>query len=276
MDQNSIVTQLVAQGREHRALIKEATALSNMLRARVVEYVGRENLLSGEVRKLDRSLIDAHYKKLVKDGIEPGFTALVQHLLDGATRSKQQQDKIFREMGKLAEGLPVHGWVAEQRGISSSMLGKIVAEAGGDLDMYDGPAKLWKRFGLAVIDGRRQGDPKNKSDAEEWVSHGYSAQRRSVMYMVGEGFVRQGTFWRAVYDWRKEYERAQAAQRGLTVKPAGDIKSNEKHLCMSDGHVHARAKRYTEKKFLEFLWVRWTGKQVWHKDDMPEFMQEAA
>lgn len=270
----AIIDDILRLGSEHRSLIKEATALGNMLRARVVEYVGREALMSGEGRKLDRTLVDAQYRRLVKNGEDPAFTAMVQHLQDGAKRSKQQQDRIFRQMGRLVEQLPINDWLSRQNGVSSSMLGKIIAEAGGDLSMYSNPAKLWKRFGLAVMDGRRQGDPKDKNDADEWVRHGYCKARRSVAYQMGEGFVKQGKFWRAVYDWRKAYECVQATARGLTVKPQREIKVDEKDACMSEGHVHARAKRYTEKKFLEFLWIGWTGSEHWRSDDVPEFIKE--
>ncbi len=158
-----------------------------------------------------------------------------------------------RKLVKLAKALPVYPWVESQRGLGALGLAQIVGEA-GDLSGYANPAKLWKRMGLAVIDGGRQ----RKVEGAAALLHGYNPQRRSVMWNIGDSAIRAtGGQFRAVYLERKEVELKRAAEEGLIVLPAAKIPFGEKARYRSEGHVHARAKRYMEKRILRDLWREW-------------------
>jgi hypothetical protein len=115
----------------------------------------------------------------------------------------------------------------------------IVAEA-GDLNNYANPAKIWKRMGLAVFDGKRQGGLPKTASAEEWIAHGYTRKRRSLMWNIGDALIkgnRDGEY-RTLYLQRKDYEVA----RDPEMKPI---------------QAHRRAQRVMEKALLRDLWVAW-------------------
>lgn len=144
-----------------------------------------------------------------------------------------------KRLERLAKELPVWPWVEGVRGFGALGLAQIVAEC-GDLHNYANPAKVWKRMGLAVMpDGTRQ----RRVSGEEAIAHGYSPQRRSIMYVIGDSLIkgnRDGEY-RTIYLARKEHERAK-----LPDAPAA--------------HIDNRARRYLEKRLLKHLWQVWHGR----------------
>lgn len=165
-----------------------------------------------------------------------------------------------KEMSKLAETLPVwKNWGEGITGFGSKSLACIIGEAAGDLSNYSTVGKLYKRLGLAVIDGRRQGNPPNGTK-DEWIAHGYNKYRRSAVFVIGDVMVKCSAGpYRKVYDARKQYLQQRAADRGLTIKPAARIKEKEKNTCISEGHIHRDSQRYMEKAFIKDLWRAWNG-----------------
>lgn len=150
------------------------------------------------------------------------------------------EKRALKEMIKLAESLPVWSAFGDQiRGFGAASLAVIIGEA-GDLSAYSSVAKLWKRMGLAVMDGVRQGGLTKNASKEDWIVHGYNPERRSRMWNIGDTLIkgnRDGGY-RTAYLARKEYELA----RDPEMKP---IKA------------HRRAQRYMEKRLLKYLWQAW-------------------
>lgn len=112
----------------------------------------------------------------------------------------------------------------------------------GDFSNYDNPAKLWKRMGVAVINGERQ----RKVSGAEALDHGYSPQRRSIVYVIGDAIIKAGFVYADLYRERKAAEE-------------------QKLPDSSKGHWHNRAKRCMEKRLLRDMWRAWrqldAGKQ---------------
>ena len=143
-----------------------------------------------------------------------------------------------KHLAKLGEGLPIAHMADRIKGINTKTLAVIVAEI-GDLSAYErGSAGIWKRAGLAVIDGERQ----RKASGDAALLHGYSPERRSVFWNIGAALLKaQGKDenagpYRRIYDERKAYERPRVE---------------------SDGHAHNRALRYMTKRLLRDLWREW-------------------
>lgn len=140
---------------------------------------------------------------------------------DGVERHRKL---VERRLEKLAKTLPVAPWVVSIRGVGLASLAAIVGEA-GDLSTYSTPAKLWKRLGLAVMpDGTRQ----RRIGGADAIAHGYSPQRRSVVWNIGACIVKAGGPLKEAYDARKLIELERVETRG---------------------HAHNRAQRYIEKRF---------------------------
>jgi hypothetical protein len=127
-------------------------------------------------------------------------------------------------------------WGADVRGIGPLLIAGLVGEAGRPLSDYRSVSALWKRFGLAVLDGRRQ-----RRIAGEAARHGYSPRRRAFAYVVATSLMRsqrEGDPYRTIYDKRKAYELG----RGLPK-----------------GHAHNRALRVMTKALLCDAWAAATG-----------------
>ena len=163
-----------------------------------------------------------------------------------------------KEMESRARALPVWAWAGPVRGFGAASLAIIVAEA-GDLSNYPKKGHLWKRMGVAVIDGVRQGGLPKSAAAEDWIIHGYNRQRRSRMWNIGDALIKANGDgpYRSAYLERKEYERSRAEASGLMVAPSAKIPAARKGEFMSEGHIHRRAQRYMEKRLLRDLWQEW-------------------
>jgi hypothetical protein len=202
---------------------------------------------------------------VAKKGAAPGEDAADfiewRDVIAASIEARKPFDKIeavtTKRMEELARQLPVWvEWGADVRGFGARSLAVIVGEA-GDLSNYPKKGHLWKRMGLAVIDGVRQGGLAKTAGAEAWIEHGYNRERRSRMFVIGDTLVKGGDEYRAVYLARKEYERSRATAAGLIVAPAAKIPAKRKDEFISDGHIHRMAQRYMEKRLLRDLWQAW-------------------
>ena len=178
-------------------------------------------------------------------------------VVDAAIAARKPFDEVegaaVKEMEKLAVQLPVWEIFGKDvRGFGAASLAVIVGEA-GDLSIYRNPAKLWKRMGVAVVDGIRQGGLAKNASKDDWIEHGYSPMRRSRLWNIGDAIIksnRDGAY-RTLYLQRKEYE----IQRNPEMTPM---------------QAHRRAQRFMEKRLLKHLWQVWRGGKPddgWHRDE---------
>lgn len=199
------------------------------------------------------------------------------------------REEYESRMRELARSLPIFPWVDGVRGFAEIGIAKIIGEA-GDLGKYNNPAKLWKRLGLAVINGRRQGDPGPGASAEDWIEHGYSPKRRSEVWNITDSLIRAQ--WRGakedaetgeiteghplgyygkVYAARKAYE-TQKNEAGDYANIAAAIvaRSRDKGKAAPENlegrltkkHIDSRARRYVAKRLVKHAWQRWRNPQV--------------
>ena len=139
----------------------------------------------------------------------------------------------------LAKELPVSTFVDKVKGFGHLGLAGIVGEVGDFMEYEKELDGIYKRAGLAVIDGQRQ---RKCSNAEMALAHGYSPSRHSVFWTIGDSLLKsQGKEenagpYRRIYDTRKTLERERVD---------------------SDGHAHNRALRYMTKKLVRDLFVEW-------------------
>jgi hypothetical protein len=119
--------------------------------------------------------------------------------------------------------------------VNSTTLATIVGEL-GDLSAYHkGIAGIWKRAGLAVIDGERQ----RLKPGDAALLHAYSPARRSVFWNIGSALIkaqRPEDRYRQVYLARKDHELARDLPKG---------------------HAHNRAMRYMTKALLRDCHKAW-------------------
>lgn len=189
--------------------------------------------------------------------------------------------RATKEMERLAGQLPVWESFGEGvRGFGARSLAVIVGEA-GDLSAYSTHSKLWKRMGLAVMDGVRQGGLGKSAGKEAWIEHGYNPLRRSKMFVIGDALIKSNGDgpYRSAYLARKQYERVRAEGMGLIVAPSAKIPAKRKDEFISEGRIHLRAQRYMEKRLLKHLWQAWRRATLPLQDyadvNMPDAKQSA-
>lgn len=185
-----------------------------------------------------------------------GLSDIIVASIQGRLLWDALEKNATKQMERLAKQLPVWDWCEGVRGLGARSLAVIVGEA-GDLSKYPEKGHLWKRMGLAVIDGVRQGGLTKGASKDDWIEHGYNRKRRSTMFVIGDVMVKVGDTYRQVYLARKEFEKGKARAMGLTVCASAKIPAKRKDEFRSDGHIHALAQRYMEKRLLRDLWQAW-------------------
>jgi hypothetical protein len=153
---------------------------------------------------------------------------------------------VEKQMEKLAKSLPIYAWVDSIKGFGAGSLAAVIGEA-GDLSNYPTHSHLWKRLGLAVIDGGRQ----RMVSGADALKHGYCPSRRSIIWNIGGCVLKsqsqridketgqiktEAGEYRKLYDARKELELTRVETKA---------------------HAHNRSTRYIEKKLMRELWKQW-------------------
>lgn len=173
------------------------------------------------------------------------------------------------EMEIIAKQLPAWEWVSGVKGFGAKGLAIIVAEAGADLHNYSSREKLWKRLGLAVMDGRRQGAPGKGASAQDWLDHGYSKPRRAEIWAIVDSLFK--------HQWRGDKDadgktplktKQPVAVPAHATGPYGEVYARRKawtlysNTIVTPKHKDNDARRILTKALIEDLWRVWRGMPV--------------
>ena len=213
----------------------------NMVRA--------EGKLVLQIKAVCRGFCDGEIKEANKlfSALKKGEAAFVhvaatQPFFDAREPLLEARGRFEKMLIDLSKKLPAASFVDKVKGFGHLGLAGIVGEV-GDFMAYEKELDgIYKRAGLAVIDGERQ---RKHSNAEMALVHGYNPSRHSVFWTIGDSLLKsQGKDesagpYRVIYDKRKEYERGRVE---------------------TDGHAHNRAMRYMTKRLVRDLYNEW--KQV--------------
>ncbi len=284
MDTAEIIESLVELGRQRRYYMQQRMRAEQSLKAYLASCSGYSPT-DGDGKKLWKE-IDLVVQAVRKDE-SASLPAWVDVAAIAATDSmiapmKTAEKALEKAIGKRALDLPVAEWWVGQRGLGILGLGLLVAEA-GDLKRYATKMRLWKRLGLAVIEGERQ----RKMKGATALAHGYSPARRAVTWNIGESLFRAQ--WSAPKDengknanmTKKEiiipagptgkWGEIYAYRRSVTEPRIAETESLETYLRTPGGQlflnpakwtpsrVHADAKRYMTKALVKATWQKWRG-----------------
>lgn len=167
---------------------------------------------------------------------------------------EEQRKRLEKRMVELAKSLPVYPWVESVKGFGALGLAIIVGEA-GDLANYRHPdtgevdrQRLWKRLGVACIEGKRQ--RKIANDPELAKEMGYNARRRSALWTVVDSMLRADGAYRTVYLNRREREMDRHPE---FVKGWDEAKKRRR----ISKHGDERARRFAGKIMVMMLQWNW-------------------
>ncbi len=236
--------------------IRRINMMDNAMRALVRRLLGWR----WEIPEAERSKINARAARIVaalqsgkplKDDdqrIGDAVRGDVMTVVAARTPLVAARDDVESAMRKMAQSMPVWAWGKDIAGFGPLGLAVIIGEA-GDLSNYATVSRLWKRLGLAVINGERQ---RKKASAEDAIAHGYNPRRRAEVWScVGDPLFKHqsarvdketGLVLRDPGPYRIVYDRAKAAflERGTTKK-----------------HAHDHGMRLATKELIKDLWVAW-------------------
>lgn len=221
-------------------------------------WMKARNALILQGKAIARSYVDGGDKKAATDmfnrvaagKLKPGDEGLVLPLmpfLPAIEAFDAQLKTIEKRLEKMAGELPVAAFVKGVRGFGMGSLAAIVGEA-GDLSRYPTVAGVWKRMGLAVINGERQ---RKCVDADKAIIHGYSPDRRAVMWVIADAMAK--------------HQRTRIDKETGAVKREADLYGKylegEKARYLGAGEkpvvAENRAKRHMSKRILRDLTVEW-------------------
>lgn len=227
-----------------------------------------EDFADDDAKAAARKRTEKLYSTIIKDPAHPLY-GNIEPFLFAMQPLEQRRAAYEKEMARLVKQLPIYGWAKSVKGLGDVSLANIVG-ACGDIGTYKSVSALWKRMGLAVFNGNRQGNPGKDASAQDWIDHGYNRRRRSVMWNVGNSLILGMGKFRPVYGEdvhaNEEYtyyqrvfaERARYEAQRLPKSKDVTIGLNEKTGKESySAHAANRAKRYAEKRLLKHLFIEW-------------------
>lgn len=162
---------------------------------------------------------------------------------------QKARHEIELEMKRIVRKLPIFAWAKPVKGFGELGLAVVLAEA-GDLSNYPKKGHLWKRLGLAPLEGHAYSTWRRKGglSADDWTEAGYSPRRLAEIFaVVSEPLFRQQSCtagpYRAVYDRRRE--------RTAETNPE-----------WTKAHSHMDGLRIMTKYLLRDLWREWNGRKA--------------
>lgn len=146
-----------------------------------------EDFASDEAKAKARKRTESLYRVVIADPTHPLYPN-VEPFLFAMQPLEQRRAAYEKEMARLVKKLPIYVWAKSVKGLGDVSLANIIG-ACGDVGTYKSVAAVWKRMGLAVIGGARQGNPGKSATADDWKAHGYNRRRRSVAWNIGNSLI---------------------------------------------------------------------------------------
>jgi hypothetical protein len=258
------VREIVTLHRLRQGMIKAQTKLILQAKASVrFATQSDDDFASDEAKAAARKRNDDLYSVLKKDPSHPLHANLMPY--HAALDPLDLQRAIYeKEMVRQVKTLPVYAWVKSVKGFGDVSFATLVGEC-GDIGGFNSVSAVWKRLGLAVMGGNRQGAPGKDATADDWIAHGYNAKRRSVSYCAREHVIGGMGKWRPTFGedvWANPlltyYQQVFADRaRVEAVKLDMPVTQSAKGCDSYKKHVSMRAHRYVEKRLIKHLYIEW-------------------
>src|ERR1700733_12049423 len=208
-------SELMALQRQRRFCIVSQSRCDRSAESFIASRLGYRPDADAKERKAVFAKASAFRKEVEKGGEGRAVVAYqqvdalsaAQPLIILSANARDAWDKhrtqVEKKMRQIARTLPAYDFVSAIPGLGDLGFAIIVGET-GDLSGYATKERVWKRLGLAVIEGERQ---RCRTSLEEAAKHGYSPKRRAEVWAVADSLFR--------HQWRgaKEDQPAHAIGR---------------------------------------------------------------
>lgn len=258
------INGIISVHRLRQGAIKAQTRLILQAKASVRFAVQQDDDYDTDEKKAAaRKRADGLFAEVAKDPMHELYPNIAPYLM--AIQPIEAQCEAYKkELARSVKRLPVYEWVKTVKGFGDVSFATIVGEC-GDIGSYSSFSALWKRMGVAVINGKRQGAPGEGATSDDWINHGYRKPRRSVGYVAREHVIGGMGKWRPLMGEDVHanpdltyYQRVYAERARLeAVKLELPITESDKGKESYRAHVAMRAHRYVEKLLLKHLYIEW-------------------
>jgi len=262
---------------EHQKKRETIVKMQNAQRSQITSFVCRCIGYSSFDDPAERKKVWSQAGKIIssiQDGEDApvGFESVADTVKDMVetfdltfAKLEEKRKQIEKVMSYMVESFPVYDWWVSIKGAGAYGLAAIIGEA-GNLNNYDNPAKLWKRFGDAVMDGTAQGKLPKNTAAEVWIAHGYNKRRHSIAWRIVDSMWKCGGA-----DNPYKVKAVAYKEKQLETLKQKWLADGKKEKDYGPGHAHNRAVRYMRKMLIRDLWCKWTGKEI---TDHPPFVTQ--
>ena len=256
-DITAAISELIALQRQRKFCIVSQSRCDRSVESFIATQLGYNKDADAKERKAVFAKASAFRKEVEKGGgqsssespvVDALSPAIPLILLSASAREAwdKQRNQVEKRMRKLAQTLPGWGYASSVKGLGDKSYAILIGEC-GDWSNYATKERVWKRLGLAVIEGERQG---RRSNAEEAAKHGYSPKRRSEAWNIADSLFK--------HQWRGAKDDAPAGPIGRY----GEIYAARKaHTETREGWTPAHrdndARRIMTKALIEDLWKAW-------------------
>lgn len=194
-----LIALIMRRQRERRFCIVSQSRCDRSCESFIAASLGFRTDMPEKERKALWNKVSAFRKDVEKAGgggqmqhddqLVAALSACVPIVLDSAIARRvwdKRRKEVEAEMRRLARQLPVYAWAKDVTGFGDLGLAIIIGET-NDLSNYATKERVWKRLGLAVIDGECQ---QRKSGTEAAAAHGFNPKRRAEVWAVVDSFFR--------------------------------------------------------------------------------------
>lgn len=250
-----------------RYAIKRQSQADRSLEAFVRVNVFGFSTFDDEKTRAKKSKAALDLIKQCRDGAAPDDLASIAHMVTASDMGRKGFDvarnEAEREMCRLVRGMPGHDFVAGVRGFGEKGFAQIIGEC-GNLSLYAGPAKVWKRLGLAPYDGLAMSTWKRDSwrpralTSDEWVANPFKAERYAIVAQIATWLVNA----------QMTGAEKSGTQFGEPTGPYGEtylrrrLRTAETHPDWTPMHGRLDALRVTVKELLRDLWCAWHEREA--------------
>lgn len=167
--------------------------------------------------------------------------------------------EIEKALVKLVKQTHVYEWAQGIKGLGDVSLAAILGECAIGPGEYKSVSALWKRMGLAVIEGGRQ----RRVTGAAALDHGYNAERRSLMWNISASLIKAQLRSEKGEDGKKvegsSYALGELGQVYLDRKAYQVARNADREELWTPAHIHNDAARFMTKRLLRMLWQNWRG-----------------
>lgn len=195
----TIVTDLAALQKRRKFCIRQQSQADRSIESLIASTMGFRIDATEKERKAVFAGAKTHRLAVEKGGEGQGgggsqavsaLSAITPLILVSASNRGNWdglRKNVETAMIALATQLPVYAWAKHVKGFGDKGLAIIAGEAGIPIGDYRTVEGLWKRNGVAVIDGERQ---RKKTDKAQAAAHGYSPKRRSELWTLAASMIK--------------------------------------------------------------------------------------